>query len=510
MSNYFVKLGNDKLGPFDFQRLKIMAESGTLHPDDYVSQDGFSWKIARYVPDLFTLSQGIGVEKTPPTPVSPSGSSRSAPSGTFIKIILFTAFCSILFGVAITFAMMRTSANQFAELTQKNAELLENQVKYDRELAQSVTLKSHKETLANQAAEMEKKHNLELVESQKVIMGLTKSLEDASKKLNEKDKARQVIVSEYNQLLETMKPFERLAKAYPKDAALQELLSNINMAKNEDFESLIRGLLSSTTKTIAPKASELREEYRLLRSTTSPNSAETFIRWNKMCKLLRDMGKDFKHSEPTQVTFSEIKTQKDILGVFMIRTLANETNTNRLKALVASSKADEPTKEKSLIAIDEGKKIANEIVILLGFNPEKYITGLLVPNPGIEPRKLIEEVGNATFKFKQIFEAREPKRLEYHLDTMAEISPNITKFALYYSDDFKLRNNMRNELVKYGIFTGLNNKIYDLEKKEIVKDTLQRDMVGWGNLPREELNKRLNALFNDMELARIAGLLPNQ
>lgn len=505
MTSYFVKIESDKLGPFDFQRLKIMAESGTLHPDDYVSQDGVSWKIARFVPNLFTAK--LLIDKEDPFTI-PKSEKKLARTPT--KIMIVAALCCFLFGSTITWSFMYISASKYSELSLKNEENLKKIEEYEKESAQTVKLNFHKQELTKQALEFEKKNAAEMDDLKKENEAKQSKINELAKQITAKENEKLTITAEYKQFLKALEPFERLAKAYPKDNSLQELVSNINKTKDEDFESLIRSLLSSSTKKIFPQAAELREEYRLLKSTTSLNTAETFLRWNRMCKILRDLGRDFKQSEPTDATYAEIKTQKDLAGIFIIRTLANDNKLKHLKALVASSSADDATKQKSLIAIDEGKLLANEIVVQLGFNPEKYVNGLLIPNPGLEPKKLIEDISKTSFQFKLLFEAREPKRIEYHLDVMAEMSTKIAQFALKYSDDIRLKSEMKNEITKYGLIPLVNTKLLDATGKENIIKALQKDMRSWGTLPKEELAKKMNGLFNDLEMARIAGLLPSQ
>jgi hypothetical protein len=64
MSKYYVKLGNEKTGPFEFKTLLSMANAGHLKPVDMVSITGTEWKQARFIPDLFQADIPETIEKS--------------------------------------------------------------------------------------------------------------------------------------------------------------------------------------------------------------------------------------------------------------------------------------------------------------------------------------------------------------------------------------------------------------------------------------------------------------
>jgi len=184
VTSYFVKIGSDKLGPFDFQRLKIMAESGTLHPDDYVSQDGLSWKIARFVPNLFTAKHDIGLQKEELFTLPKSEKNLTK---TPIKIVITAAACCFLFGVTITWSFMYISSSKYSELSLKNEENQKKIEEYEKESAQTVKLKFHQQELAKQAIEFEKKNAAEMAILKKENESKQSKINELAKQITAKE-----------------------------------------------------------------------------------------------------------------------------------------------------------------------------------------------------------------------------------------------------------------------------------------------------------------------------------
>lgn len=505
MSSYFVKLGNSKTGPFQFPVLKSMADAGTILPLDLVSLDGSDWRQARFIPELFSqeaLLQLNSQERTLPAkaPLDQEGDLLRLK-----KTIWIAAGTALVFGLTLGWGIMAPSQSRFSKLETQVETLQAENDKLRRDFSGSITREEHSR-LSTQQSELFSQQEKDLKDSLATAReSLSKANASHLQAMNRLREEAKVFVEKANELEKTIDPVKDLVARLKDDPQLQELMQKIQKVPGDELETTYKELQKTLAQRQAARAVELRQEYRTFKGAGPGDFSDTLARWNRTTRALLSLSRDHKFSAAATTTLEDLKNSKDLDGLFILRTLANETRVKHLQDLQDNSPEEAEKKAAGKLAL--GEAVQNTVLILKGMDldPAMFIAAPVIAKPGMEPRILLEEIRKKLFEVHRVFDNEEPKRVENHLEGLEKVSALATKVIHKYADTGHFKE-LQNDLNKYKAYPLLNAELTGVMKKQEMLAKLQKSTKSLGRLPKDQLIKRLDQLYHEMEIARIAGV----
>ncbi|MEY4190798.1 MAG: hypothetical protein RIR17_1534, partial [Planctomycetota bacterium] len=204
-------------------------------------------------------------------------------------------------------------------------------------------------------------------------------------------------------------------------------------------------------------------------------------------------------------TLEDLKTAKDLQGLFILRTLANDSKKQLLKDLLENSKPNDEKKMAALAALENATKNTLEFLNAIDQDPNLFATTPIFKDVGKAPDLILDEISKALFLVNQQFEMEEPKKIENHLDSIEKVNPKIIEFIFKYSEEIQM-DKLGNNLKKYPVYPALNLALEEPEKIAALIEKIPKSKGVFSILPKEQLMKRLNQLRSDFEIVRISGV----
>ncbi|MFN6050307.1 MAG: hypothetical protein ACK47R_05725, partial [Planctomycetia bacterium] len=307
------------------------------------------------------------------------------------------------------------------------------------------------------------------------------------------------------ELEKKLEPIKELALKIQENDALKVLLQKLQETPEEELAGNIKEFQKIMANRDMARASELRTTYRTLKNQVSDSFADTLIRWEQITSILASLAKHHKLTNPATTTLEDLKTAKDLQGLFILRTLANDSKKQLLKDLLENSKPNDEKKMAALAALENATKNTLEFLNAIDQDPNLFATTPIFKDVGKAPDLILDEISKALFLVNQQFEMEEPKKIENHLDSIEKVNPKIIEFIFKYSEEIQM-DKLGNNLKKYAVYPALNLALEEPEKMAALIEKIPKSKGVFSLLPKEQLMKRLNQLRSDFEIVRISGV----
>ena len=505
MSKYYVKLGNEKTGPFEFKTLLSMANAGHLKPMDMVSITGTEWKQARFIPDLFQADIPETIEKSARLlPGKISLESLSNPEA-FKKTFVFVVGGLLLVGFVVGWGINLPSNLSYSKLQGNFDEIWNENQNLRKEYAGALKKSDYDKALKSEKERYEKILADSNSENQARLKDVNEKLLELQKKHETLIADSKVFADKAMELEKKLEPIKELALKIQENDALKVLLQKLQETPEEELAGNIKEFQKIMANRDMARASELRTTYRTLKNQVSDSFADTLIRWEQITSILASLAKHHKLTNPATTTLEDLKTAKDLQGLFILRTLANDSKKQLLKDLLENSKPNDEKKMAALAALENATKNTLEFLNAIDQDPNLFATTPIFKDVGKAPDLILDEISKALFLVNQQFEMEEPKKIENHLDSIEKVNPKIIEFIFKYSEEIQM-DKLGNNLKKYPVYPALNLALEEPEKIAALIEKIPKSKGVFSLLPKEQLMKRLNQLRSDFEIVRISGV----
>ena len=513
MSKYFVQVEGRKTGPFEMPSLLFMVQNGQLKPLDSVSLNGLEWRPARLIPELFPPDSQLG--RLAPSGLA-SGGSRfvSLPAdqnaGLLDRVlpIAAVAVASLLFGLILGWFFMKQENAGVASLESDLAQLQKEKEKFLLREKDLVS-REHFEKMGKVTKE---KHDLRLEELSTELKtadaAMTAQKAESKQKLDQSVDAGKRLITRLEEIEKEILPIKKLVALLEKNESLRETLEEIQNLSEKDLGSALLGIKKTLGGRNDGLAIEARGNYRLLLTKPSPSPSlyATVARWAEISSIVRQIVVVHHLSETARVTGSELKSGKDLQGLFILRILKKETKTKELEIKIGKEKGAEEAREKANAALEEAVQNSEAILLKLGLNEETLAKEFDLQNKGMK-KKLLDEIRRELERLDRIYRNESPKKIENHLPGLEGVSYRATEFIYRFYGAPEL-DELTALLEGYQIYKVLTSELDTIERRRLLISKWEKIQKGSAPLSAKTIAEKIERFSLEREIARFAGVIP--